>query len=211
MIGEKILSECDLVPGASVSTEDTTLILATKPLHLYLQRSTLDLPNQLRKLEQMRCERRQWALEHYAVTEQGLLDRFGPGASLKKRQQEDEVSESCQAASTKPAASEKVCPAPASAHQPVSPQSVAADSSVNIAALPDPVDQTSKPTMAARRDLRPAARSGSPGGPTKMPLQLLAQGKLCGQQQPPAPLRSAGRGFLLHMSQSQVSHYSSSA
>lgn len=194
-----------------MSTEDTTLILATTYLHLYLQRSTLELPEQLRKLEQMRCERQQWASEHYAVTERGLLDRFSPRASAEKRQQEDEEAKSCQPASTKPAASEKVCPASASAHQPVSPQSVAADSSFNIMALPDSLDHSSNPTMAARRDLRPAVSSESSGGPTKMLSRLLAPGKLCGQKQSPAPAQSAGRGFLLHMPQAQVSRYSSSA
>lgn len=208
-----VSSECDLGPGVSVSSEGTTFILATKHLHLYLQESTLDLPDELRKLEQMRCERRQWASDHYAVTEQGLLDRFGPRASPAKRRQGDKESESRQAASTKPPASEEVCLATASAHQPASPQRVAADSSFNMMALPDSVDQSTKPTTAARRDLRSAVSSEPPGGPTKMPLQLLAQRKLSGQQlqQTPTPALSAGRGFLLHMSHAQVSRYSSSA
>lgn len=153
----------------------------------------------------MHCERQQWASEHYAVTERGLLDRFGPQASPKKKRQGDKEARSRQPASTKPPASEKVC----SAHQPVSTQSAASDSSSDI--LPDSVDQNTKPTMAARKDLRSAVSPKPHGGPTKRPLQLLAQGKLSGQQQSPAQALSAGRGFLLHMSQAQVSRYSSSA
>lgn len=203
------MSECDL--GLGVSVEDTTFIFATKHLHLCLQESTWELPDELRKLEQMRCKRQQWASEHYAVTERGLLDRFGPRASPEKRRKGDKEAESRQPASTKPPASEKICPAPASTHQPVSPQSVATDSSFSIMALPDSISQNPKPTMAARRDLWSAFSSKPPGGPTKMPLQLLTQGKLCGQQPAPVPALSAGRGFLLHMSQAQISRYSSSA
>lgn len=169
----------------------------------------MELPDELQKLEQMRCERQQWASEHYAVTVRGLLDRFGPRASSEKRLQGDKEAESSQPASTKPPASEKVCPA--SAHQPVSPQRGTADSSFNNMALPDAVDKSTKPTMAARRDLRSAVSPKPPGGPTKMALQPLPRGKLSGQQQSPAPALSAGRGFLLRMSQVEVARYSSSA
>lgn len=200
-----------MAPGVSVPKEDTTFILATKHLHLYLQESTLELPDELRKLEQMRRERHQWASEHYAVTERGLLDRFAPRASPEKRRQGDNEAASHQPARTKPPASEEVCPAPTSTDQPVSPSCVAADSSFNIVALPHPADQNAKPTIAARRDLRSAVLSEPPPGPAKMPLQRLAQGKVVEQQQPPAPALSAGRGFLLHMSQAQVSCYSPSA
>ncbi|XP_070834662.1 piRNA biogenesis protein EXD1 [Chaetodon trifascialis] len=40
--------------------------------------SALDLPQELRQLEQMRRERHEWAANHYPITEQGLLARFNP-------------------------------------------------------------------------------------------------------------------------------------
>ncbi|KAM7402919.1 hypothetical protein PAMA_003711 [Pampus argenteus] len=43
--------------------------------------SVLELPRDLRQLEQMRCERQQWAADCYPMTEQGLLDRFNPRAT----------------------------------------------------------------------------------------------------------------------------------
>lgn len=160
----------------------------------------MELPAELREVERMRSERHQWASEHYAVTERGLLDRFGPD----KRQQGHKEAESRQPARTKPPDSEKVC----SVQQPVSPTSVAADSPFNIVALPDSAGRDAKPT---KKDLHSAIFSEPPPGPTKVPLQRLAQGKVVGRQQSPAPAPSAGRGFLLHMSQAQVSRYSPSA
>ncbi|KAK2891696.1 piRNA biogenesis protein EXD1 [Channa argus] len=40
--------------------------------------SMLELPRELRQLEQMHCERQQWAIDHYPITEKGLLARFNP-------------------------------------------------------------------------------------------------------------------------------------
>lgn len=183
---------------------------AAKHLHLYLQESALELPDELRKLEQMHCERQQWAREHYAITERGLLTRFGPQPLPETRQQEDKEAESRQPASTKPPASVKVCPAPT--RQPVSPRSVAAHSSFKIIVSPDSVDQDPKPIMAARKDLRSDNISTEyPGGTTKQLLERLGRGRVFGQPQSPAPAQSAGRGFLLHMPQAQVSRYSPSA
>ncbi|TNN87302.1 piRNA biogenesis protein EXD1 [Liparis tanakae] len=42
--------------------------------------SVLELPGELRQLEEMRRERKEWAADHYPVTQQGLLDRFHPRA-----------------------------------------------------------------------------------------------------------------------------------
>lgn len=38
----------------------------------------LELPKELRQLDEMRLERQEWANRHYPVTEDGLLDRFNP-------------------------------------------------------------------------------------------------------------------------------------
>lgn len=157
----------------------------------------MELPDELRKLVQMRSERQQWAREHYAITEGGLLTRFGPQPSPETRPQEDKEAESHQPASTKPPASVKVCPAPAPADQPVSPQSV---------------NEDLKLTIAAQKDLRSASISTEcPGGRTEQLLKPPGRGRLFGQPQSAAAAQSAGRGFLLHMSQAQVSRYFPSA
>ncbi|XP_075874390.1 piRNA biogenesis protein EXD1 isoform X2 [Nelusetta ayraudi] len=174
------------------------------------QESALELPDELRKLEQMHNERQQWACEHYAITERGLLTRFGPQPSPETRQQEDKEAGSRQPASTRRPATVKVCPAPTC--QPVSPRSVAAHSSLKSIVSPDSVDQDLKATMAARNDLRSGNISiACPGGTAKRLLERLDRGRVFGQPQSPAPAQSAGRGFLLHMSQAQVSRYSPSA
>lgn len=168
------------------------------------------MPDELRKLEQMHNERQQWACEHYAITERGLLTRFGPQPSPETRQQEDKEAGSRQPASTRRPATVKVCPAPTC--QPVSPRSVAAHSSLKSIVSPDSVDQDLKATMAARNDLRSGNISiACPGGTAKRLLERLDRGRVFGQPQSPAPAQSAGRGFLLHMSQAQVSRYSPSA
>lgn len=193
-------------PGVLLSNRGHHFQSAAKHLHLYLQESALELPDELRKLEHMHCERQQRAREHYAVTEGGLLARFGPQPSPEMTRQDDKKAESHQPASTKPPASVKGCPAPA--HQPVSPRSVTAHSSFNIIVSPDSVDQHPKPTMTARKDLQSATIST---GIAKRPLERRGRGRLFEQQPSPTPAQSAGRGFLLHMSQAQVSRYSPSA
>ncbi|KAG7237269.1 hypothetical protein INR49_032602, partial [Caranx melampygus] len=40
--------------------------------------SALELPRELRQLQQMHHERQEWAAHHYPITEEGLLDRFNP-------------------------------------------------------------------------------------------------------------------------------------
>lgn len=40
----------------------------------------MELPKELRQLQQMHQERQEWASHHYPVTEQGLLARFHPRA-----------------------------------------------------------------------------------------------------------------------------------
>ncbi|KAM9354869.1 piRNA biogenesis protein EXD1 [Pholidichthys leucotaenia] len=45
--------------------------------HLDME-SLLELPKELRQLEEMRCERQEGAMSHYPITEQGLLARFSP-------------------------------------------------------------------------------------------------------------------------------------
>lgn len=43
--------------------------------------SVLELPKELRQLDQMRSDRQEWAAVQFPVTEQGLLDRFNPRLS----------------------------------------------------------------------------------------------------------------------------------
>lgn len=45
---------------------------------MHSQENVLELPKELRKLDEMRRERQEWACNRYPVTEQGLLARFNP-------------------------------------------------------------------------------------------------------------------------------------
>ncbi|KAK7904946.1 hypothetical protein WMY93_017553 [Mugilogobius chulae] len=55
--------------------------------HLTME-SVLELPKELRQLEQMRCDRQEWAAEQFPVTEKGLLDRFNPRATKREAEVE---------------------------------------------------------------------------------------------------------------------------
>ncbi|XP_055011816.1 piRNA biogenesis protein EXD1 [Boleophthalmus pectinirostris] len=57
--------------------------------HLSME-SVLELPKELRQLEQMHCDRQEWAAEQFPVTEQGLLDRFNPRVLKKKTEEKQQ-------------------------------------------------------------------------------------------------------------------------
>ncbi|KAJ0008915.1 hypothetical protein NQD34_016330 [Periophthalmus magnuspinnatus] len=55
--------------------------------HLSME-SVLELPKALRQLEQMRCDRQEWAAEQFPVTKDGLLDRFNPRVTKSTTEEE---------------------------------------------------------------------------------------------------------------------------
>lgn len=174
----------------------------------------MELPAELRNLEEMRRERQEWASEHYPVTEQGLLARFSPRVSSETSQQSDKQEEFCQPLSVKSPASTQVCPTP---HKlPVSSQSVTNDSSFDIIVSPDPAAQSPVPDVVPdlRKDLSANISSELPvggRGSTKPLLETVGRGRLFGKKQSSTPaLPAIGRGFLLQLSQAQISNYLSS-
>uniref|UniRef100_A0A3B4AQX5 3'-5' exonuclease domain-containing protein n=1 Tax=Periophthalmus magnuspinnatus TaxID=409849 RepID=A0A3B4AQX5_9GOBI len=54
----------------------------------HLSMSVLELPKALRQLEQMRCDRQEWAAEQFPVTKDGLLDRFNPRVTKSTTEEE---------------------------------------------------------------------------------------------------------------------------
>lgn len=174
----------------------------------------MELPAELRNLEQMRRERQEWASEHYPVTELGLLARFSPRGSSETSQQSEKQEESCQPASAKSPASTQVCPTPD--NSPVSPQSITNNSPFDIIVSPDPAAQAPVPGVVPDlgTDLSANISTELPGGgrgTTKPLLETVGRGRLFGKERSPTPaLPAIGRGFLLQLSQAQISNYLSS-
>ncbi|CAL1575052.1 unnamed protein product [Knipowitschia caucasica] len=57
--------------------------------------SVLELPKELRQLEQMRCDRQEWAAEQFPVTDQGLLRRFNPRLKRRANEALQQTQEAC--------------------------------------------------------------------------------------------------------------------
>lgn len=173
----------------------------------------MELPGELRKLEQMRRERQEWAADHYPVTEQGLLARFSPRAqsppqtSPETQGQSQTQADSFEPATVKSPSSTQVDPV---LHNlPVSPQSVTDVSSFDVCASPDPAAQA--PVPAAVSDLRKEMSVNIPPGPlgvgrghTEVLMDTMGRGRPFWKEQSSVPaLPAIGRGFLLQISQAQ--------
>ncbi|XP_051248366.1 piRNA biogenesis protein EXD1 isoform X2 [Dicentrarchus labrax] len=171
--------------------------------------SVLDLPRELKQLEQMRHDRQEWAAEHYPVTEQGLLARFNP-QSQSPPQTSTAAQEHCQ---TQADSSE---PAPASTQvdlpphkPPMGPPRDTIVSSVDVQASPDPAAQAQ--VTAVVSDLRAEMSVSSPPsvgvgrGRTEAPICTMGRGRSFGKEQSSVlALPSTGRGFLLQITQAQI-------
>ncbi|KAM7375733.1 hypothetical protein PAMP_005512 [Pampus punctatissimus] len=152
--------------------------------------SVLELPRDLRQLEQMRCKRQQWAADRYPVTEQGLLDRFNPRAT--------------QAPTVESPSSIQVDPL---LHQiPTSPSRATDVSSAQ--SVDDPTAQD--PVPATVSDLRKQVfvsplSLGAGRGRTEVLMESVGRGRRCGKEQSSIQaLPAVGRGFLLQMPLTQV-------
>ena len=146
---------------------------------LRLQESVLELPRELRQLEQMRCERQERAADRYPVTEQGLLARFNPrnkSPSEPTAPAAEEPSQT-QADSFEP---------PTQDDPPESPPGVTSVSPVDLQASPDPATQ--------QMSVNSLLSLGLGRGCTEVPMDTVGRGR------PP----SFGRGFLLQIPQDQI-------
>lgn len=149
------------------------------------------LPGGLRKLEQMRRERREWAADHYPVTERGLLARFSPRVpSPPQTSPESQGGGPTQADSLEPAISPSSTQVDPIHHK----QPVTSVSSFHICASPDPTDRALIPAAVSglRREM-----SCIPPGPVGV-----GRGLTFGRGRPLPP--AIGRGFLPHISQAQA-------
>ncbi|KAF7670226.1 hypothetical protein LDENG_00043600 [Lucifuga dentata] len=179
--------------------------------------SVLDLPRELRELERMHQERREWAAEHYPLTEQGLLARFKPRVppSTQNSPTAEELS-STQLDSPEPATVES----PPSAkvdlflHQPStdSPLVTSISSAQSVAVCPTPAPVAQAPLTSAASDLRKQMCLSSPQsvavgqGLTERVTGTVGRGRPFGKDQQsffPA-FTTAGRGLLLQIPPAQV-------
>ncbi|KAM9341268.1 piRNA biogenesis protein EXD1 [Symphorus nematophorus] len=160
--------------------------------------SVLELPRELRQLEKMRSERKEWAADHYPVTEQGLLARFNPRTPPKRSPAAQEQSQT-QADSSEPATVE-------------SPSSTQVDILLHKTPTSPPRDISSVDVHACPvSDLRKEMSVNSPPslglgrGRTEVLMDKIGRGTPLAKEQSSGPaLPAIGRGFLLQISQAQT-------
>ncbi|XP_074517251.1 piRNA biogenesis protein EXD1 isoform X1 [Sebastes fasciatus] len=170
----------------------------------------LELPKELRQLEQMRRERQEWATDHYPVTEEGLLARFNPRTrSPSQTKPAAEERGQTQAESFEPATVESPSQVDPLLHEPpTSPPRVDDVVTVDVQASPDPAAQA--PVPASASDLRKQMSANSPlsgvgRGRTEVLMDTMGRGRPFGKEQSSIPtLPAIGRGFLLQMTQDQI-------
>ncbi|XP_034713435.1 piRNA biogenesis protein EXD1 isoform X2 [Etheostoma cragini] len=167
--------------------------------------SVLELPRELRQLEQTRRERQKWAADHYPVTEEGLLARFNPRSQTPS--QPTLVTENhgqTQVESFEPENVESPSQVDTLLHKlPLSPPRVNNVLSVDIHASPDPQgtasDLTKEPAVTSPLSL------GVGRGRTEVLMDTMGRGRPFGKEQSSIPaLPAIGRGFLLQISQDQI-------
>ncbi|KAF1374959.1 hypothetical protein PFLUV_G00234440 [Perca fluviatilis] len=167
--------------------------------------SVLELPRELRQLEQMRRERQKRAVDHYPVTEEGLLARFNPRTQTPS--QPSLVTEEhgqTQVESVEPANVESPSQVDPFLHKlPTSPPRVNNVLSEDVHASPDPAATVS--------DLRKQMAVTSPltlgvgRGHTEVLMDPIGRGSPFGKEQSSIPaIPAIGRGFLLQISQDQI-------
>lgn len=165
------------------------------------QEHVLELPKELKQLDEMRLERREWARSHYPVTECGLLARFSPNPrseSKTSRAAEDR-------SGTLTDTSEPTTADPTSSPQsePLFNQQTTCASGV-----------TSMPSIPPAESLSPAAMSNieedtppyeaMDKGFTGVQMNVMGRGWVYGKEESSLPvLPSIGRGFLLQRALSQ--------
>uniref|UniRef100_A0A3Q2ZEN0 Exonuclease 3'-5' domain containing 1 n=2 Tax=Kryptolebias marmoratus TaxID=37003 RepID=A0A3Q2ZEN0_KRYMA len=167
--------------------------------------SVLDLPKELRQLDEMRLERQEWASRHYPVTERGLLARFNPHPQSESQTSpagEDHTN-------TLPDASN-----PAAADPPSAPQtdpllnqqttSISSTTSMPTVGVPTssnpPAESLSSARMFNNEKDMPVTRPPPEGvdkGFTGVQMNGMGRGWLLGKDQSSLPtLPSIARGFL---------------
>lgn len=166
----------------------------------------MELPRELRQLEQMRCERQEWAASHYPFTEQGLLARFNP-----RIQSPPQTSPAAQADTLKPATVESPSSTPVDPLRHTPPTShlgVADVSPVDVHGSRHPAAQAPVPATVSdlwKETCRKSSLSLGVGrGRTEVLMDTLGRGRPFRKEQASVPaLPASGRGFLLRIAQAQ--------
>ncbi|XP_030247684.1 piRNA biogenesis protein EXD1 [Sparus aurata] len=163
----------------------------------------LEMPRELKQLEQMHRDRQEWATNHYPVTEQGLLARFKPRTPPETSPAEQEQHQTRAKESCDPAASPSSTQADPHS-SPKGPLRAASVSSVDVRASPEPAAQA--PVPCDTPDLRKEMPVNGPlslsvgRGRTEVPM--MGRGRSFGKEQSSVPaLPAMGRAFLLQISQ----------
>lgn len=176
------------------------------------QESMLELPRELRQLEQMHRERQEWAADHYPITEQGLLARFNPRTQSRSK--------------TSPGGEEQGQGQPrADTIQPVCIESAQVDllqrpptsplKSTNVSTMQS-VDVPTSPHLPAqvselRKQVFPLSNLsiGVGKGRIEVLMDTVGRGRPIGSEQSTLfSLPAIGRGFLLQMPTAQITQES---
>ncbi|XP_034530389.1 piRNA biogenesis protein EXD1 [Notolabrus celidotus] len=168
--------------------------------------SVLELPEELRQLEQMHLEKQEWAAARYPVTEKGLLDRFHPRAqSSSNTSSAAEQYMQTELDSFEPAPSST--PVDLSPRKPlVSPPHDPDVMSVNDTVSPEPAAKAPVHAPPSDPSKQMSSRVPPSGGRGCMEVQMdaLGRGRPFGKDSSVSLLPTIGRGFLLQMSQAQT-------
>ncbi|KAM6968622.1 piRNA biogenesis protein EXD1 [Tautogolabrus adspersus] len=166
--------------------------------------SVLELPKELRQLEQIHCEKQQWAADRYPVTEKGLLARFNPRAQPpSKTSSAVEQHRLTRAGSFEPEIVDSPSSSPADLH----PTSPPRDTKVLSVEFPvSIVPATQVPVQAAGSDVcKPISPAHGAGrGHMEVLTDAMGRGRPFGKDSSVSPLPAFGRGFLLQTSQAQT-------
>uniref|UniRef100_A0A3B4YIY8 Exonuclease 3'-5' domain containing 1 n=1 Tax=Seriola lalandi dorsalis TaxID=1841481 RepID=A0A3B4YIY8_SERLL len=161
--------------------------------------SVLELPRELRQLQQMHHERQEWAANHYPVTQHGLLARFNPRAkspsqtSLTAEEDNQKQTDSFGPVNVKSPSSAQL--------EPLLAAEVTRVSSVDVHASPVPPAQA--PVTASMSDFGKQINPLSVGvgrGCTELLIDTLGRGRSLGKDQSSLhSLPAIGRGFFLQV------------
>ncbi|XP_020485784.2 piRNA biogenesis protein EXD1 [Labrus bergylta] len=166
--------------------------------------SVLELPKELRQFEQMRCEKQEWAADHFPVNEKGLLARFNPRAQPpSKTSSAVEQRGLTKAGSFQPETVDSPSSSPADLH----PTSPPRDTKVLSGEFPvSSVPTTQVPLQAAGSDVcKPISPThGAARGHMEVLMDAMGRGRPFAKDSSVSPLPAFGRGFLLQMSQAQT-------
>ncbi|XP_063764551.1 piRNA biogenesis protein EXD1 isoform X2 [Eleginops maclovinus] len=156
--------------------------------------SALELPKELRQLEQMRIERQKWAADRFPTTEQGLLARFNPQTPSQTSPAAEEHGQK-QADSFEPEAEESPPQADPLLHEP--PKSPPIVDSVSA-------DSAQAPDINKQMSVNSPLSLGVGRGRMDVPMDTMGRGMPFGKEQSSIPaLPAIGRGLLLQMARDQ--------